>query len=217
MKVVLVAFGAVVVACGGPADDDSSRSGPGANDPSDAGAADAAAADPGTAPVCPGAGKPHIGIGGVDLRAHRVDGAAGLDRGRVKPFSAMAGELPRILGQAPASLNELSTVYGEVPDRWYGEPSGSAMGVYTLHRVAFDGCLTITASAATYAAAPVTATATTECTRWATKAWSRRPEQTEIDACVSLATTGTAGQPDTRRRWAAVCAAVASSAGFLTY
>jgi hypothetical protein len=169
------------------------------------------------APICPGAGRAYVGIGGADLRAGRVDREAGLDRGRVKPYSALPSELARVLGEAPASVGEVESAFGDVPDRWYVEPSGSAMGIYAAHRVAFDGCLTLTAAATAYGQAPTKATATTECTRWATRAWSRRPDQTEIDACVSFATEAAAGETDPRRRWAEVCAAIVSSAGFLTY
>jgi hypothetical protein len=87
---------------------------------------------------------------------------------------------------------------------------------HRLHRVAFDGCITVTATDAKYAAPPTAATAPGECAGWATKAWARRPLAEEVDACVTRALDA-AGETDPRRRWAAVCASVISAAGFLTY
>jgi hypothetical protein len=215
--VMLTAALVIAVGCSEEPADELGRSGGPGTDP-------ASGAPPGTdpaavppAPQCPGAGRPYLGIGGVDLRVSRVDAAAGTDRGRMKPYSSIGGELTRVVGVAPTSVPEIGAAQGETPRRWYLEPQGSAMAIYSSHRVAFDACLTMTATAPAYAAAPTAATAQAECARLATKAWSRRPLQEEVDVCVKLAVQDSASEPDVRRRWAATCAAVVSAAGFLTY
>ena len=51
----------------------------------------------------------------------------------------------------------------------------------------------------------------------ARKFWNKTPAPQEIQACVDVATTGAAKEPDARRKWAYACASVMTSAGFLTY
>jgi hypothetical protein len=168
-------------------------------------------------PKCTDVGKSYTGFGGSVLEAGRVDEVAGVDRSRVKPYSALESEYPRVLGNTPATLAGARTTFETAPVRWYVEPSASAVGLYTAYRIAFQGCLTATATPAQFATAPTAGTAQAECTSWAKKFWSRFPEQAEVDACVKVATTDTAAETDPKRRWAYTCASVLTAAGFMTF
>jgi hypothetical protein len=169
-------------------------------------------------PVCPGAGRAYVGIGGSDLKARRVDLAATVNRARVRPYAALVSDYERVVGSLPERpLETLANSFGETTPRWSIEPQQSAIGVYVAYVTAFDACLGMTASAETYAAAPTAASAATECTRLATKAWSRTPDEAEMNACVQLATVDSAAEPSARRRWASVCASIMTAAAALTY
>lgn len=154
---------------------------------------------------------------GSSLTANRVVSQAGIDRRRVKPYSALVTEYPRVLGAAPASLAGAGPTFGTPPARWYEEPASSAVELKSSLDIAFDGCLTFTASATKYATAPTSATATTECNAMARRFWSRTPTSAQVQSCVTAATTAAAAEPDPRRKWAYACTAVLSSTGFLTY
>jgi hypothetical protein len=171
----------------------------------------------GGTPVACTKGKSYIGFANTVLESDRIDAPAGTDRMRVKPYSTLTGEYPRVLGSTPNLLGTSGATFGQAPDRWYTEPRGGAVSVYTAYRIGFEGCLTYSATAPDYAAAPTTATATTACTAFAQKFWSRSPNPTEIAACVDTAMNGTATETDPRRRWAYTCASVLSAAGFLAY
>jgi hypothetical protein len=168
-------------------------------------------------PKCADVGKSYTGFAGTVLEAGRVDEVSGIDRSRVKPYSALQTEYPRVLGNTPANLAGSATTFETAPVRWYVEPSASAIGLYTAYRIAFQGCLTATATPAQYATAPTAGAAQTECANWAKKFWSRMPEQAEVDACVKVATADTASETDPKRRWAYTCASVLTAAGFMTY
>lgn len=170
----------------------------------------------GDAPRCD-MGKKYIGFAGTDLTADRVDGDIGDERARTKPFSAMANEYQRVLGNRPALLNGAAATFGIEPNRWLVEPKANAVSLYTSFRIAFQGCLTSVQSPAKYGTDPDAATAATECRDWATKFWSRTPLQPEVDACVKVATQDTAAETNSRRRWAYACASVLSASDFLTY
>lgn len=169
-------------------------------------------------------GKQYTGFAGTMLEAGRVDNDLGLERSRVKPYSALTGEYQRVLGNNPALIGQSATTFGQDPARWLNEPTSSAVTVYTAFRVAFQGCLTLTSAAATnqYDTLPSNSTAATECTNWARKFWSRDPVQAEVDACVQVAMVDTTREgmnmnPSANRRWAYACASVLSAAGFMTY
>lgn len=167
--------------------------------------------------------------------AKRWEEVSGVDRDRLKPYSALETEFPRVLGSMPKSLAGSKATLGEPVARWYQEPQASAIGIYTTYRVAFDGCLDLTDPAKNpkYATAPDATTAAAECSTWALKFWSRTPTPADIALCVKMATTDSAketveiaGGPDpvgtpkdttTARRWAYTCATVLTSAGFLAY
>lgn len=162
-------------------------------------------------------GKRYVGFAGTELEAGRVDNVPGIDRARLKPFSALGAEYRRVLGNTPALVSTMGSTFGQPPARWYVEPQASAITLYSAYRVAFQGCLTYTASPAKYASVPSSGTAATECAALAHGFWSRTATQEEIDACVKVATVDTAKETDPRRRWAYACASVLTAAGFLTY
>lgn len=162
-------------------------------------------------------GKSYSGFAGTELHAGRVDNDLGLERGRVKPFTALSGDYARVLGNTPALIAQSANTFAIIPDRWNEEARLSAVSIYQAYRIAFQGCLTATTTPAQYGSVPSNTTAETECRNWAKKFWSRDPVQAEVDACVKVAMVDTASQTDVRRRWSYVCASVLTSAGFLTF
>jgi hypothetical protein len=161
-------------------------------------------------------GYNYQGFGGMRLEVGRDEDSVGFDRDRVKPLSALRGEYARVLGTTPALLDSLSNTFGAVPPRWYVEPEANAVSLYSSMRVAFVGCLNVTATAE-YDAVPDFTNARTKCTAFARKFWSRDPSTEEVDSCVDLVNNKTAEEPQARRKWAYACASVLSSASFLTF
>lgn len=162
-------------------------------------------------------GYGYEGFGGTRLEAGREDEEVGFDRDRVKPYSALAGEYSRVLGRAaPALLGQLSSTFGQVPPRWYVEPSATAVSLYSSMRVAFVGCLDLT-NTADFDAMPDATNAPAKCTEFAKRFWSRSPDRDEVQACVDVLVTGTSRETAARRKWAYGCASVLSSAPFLTF
>ena len=161
--------------------------------------------------------REYLGFDSVPLHAGRVAAKIGVDRGRMKPFSALGAEYTRVLGNTPASLQGAAATFGQPPARWYEEPEANAVALQTAYSIAFDGCLTYTASGSEFASAPDATSAPKVCADMARKFWSKTPSTQEIEACASVATTGAATEPQARRKWAYACAAVLTSAGFLTY
>jgi len=170
-----------------------------------------------TAQACTEGGTTYVGFANTQLTADRPDGTVGGEHGRIKPFSALQGEYPRVIGATPATLAATGPTFGQPPARWYQEPEASAVSIFTAYSVAFDGCLTMTATDAKYAQAPDATSAAAACSSFARTFWSRTATPDEVKACVDVATTKTTAETDARRRWAYTCAAVMSSAGFLTY
>jgi hypothetical protein len=162
-------------------------------------------------------GKEFAGFDGKNLVADRLVANVGVDRGRFKPYDALAAEYKRVLGSTPASLAAAADTYGKPDPRWYDEPLAGGVVLQTSYSIAFDGCLTYTLAPADFAAAPTAATATTKCSEMARTFWSHTPSPDQITACVDMAVTGSATDTNPRRRWAYACASVLSSAGFLTY
>lgn len=162
-------------------------------------------------------GYGYEGFGGTRLEAGREDEEIGFDRDRVKPYSALAGEYSRVLGRAaPALLGQLSSTFGQVPPRWYVEPSATAVSLYSSMRVAFVGCLDLT-NTADFDVMPDATNAAAKCTDFAKRFWSRSPDTDEVQACVDVLVTGTTRETAARRKWAYGCASVLSSAPFLTF
>lgn len=197
-------------------------SGPGedpGNLPPDPGAVNDPGNNPGNnpGPMSCDPGRTYVGFDGLPLQAGRPDGDIGIDRGRIKPYSALAGEYTRTIGKAPASLAGKASSFTTMPNRWYVEPISSAVTLYASLELAFDGCLDLTAMPAEFATAPDATRAATQCAAWANTFWNRAATQADIDACVKVAVTDSASENDARRRWAYTCASVLSAAGFLTY
>lgn len=164
-------------------------------------------------------GKTYTGFAGTELTAGRIDGDIGPERARMKPFSALTGEFPRVLANNPAMLADpsVANTFSITPARWVAEPVASGVTVYTTYRIAFQGCLSVTAAPAQYKVIPSNTTAATECGDWARKFWSRTATQAEIDACVKVAMVDTMTETNATRRWAYTCASVMTAAGFTTY
>jgi len=180
-------------------------------------ASKAALTPPGLDPVVAPTERTYLGFDGVDLAASRVVAPAGTDRDRIKPYSALMGDYPRILGNAPGLLDTMAATFADPGPRWYQETKANAVSVYSAYRIAFEGCLTLTGSGATYAAAPTAASATAACTAWQTAFWSRVPATGEVSTCANFATQGTTTETNPRRQWAYTCAAVATAGQFLTF
>ena len=182
--------------------------GPGGSDPA-----------PPPAPKCAPdmRGKEYAGFDAQKLAADRIDEAIGVDRGRVKPYSALVGEYPRVLGSTPSSLQTAGGTLGESPARWYAEPKASAIGISVYFRVAFDGCLQYVGGVPALATTPTAASATVQCEAMQRKFWSRAPSPDDVNACATVAMVDTASEPAPQRRWAYACASVLSAAEFVTY
>jgi hypothetical protein len=162
-------------------------------------------------------GKTFAGFEGENLVADRVVANAGVDRGRFKPYDALATEYARVLGTTPASLAEAADTFGKPEPRWYDEPAVGGVVLQTAYKIAFDGCLTYTQGPAEFAAAPTAATADAQCAAMTRKFWSRTASPDQIAACSDVAVNGAAAETNPRRRWAYACASVLSAAGFMTY
>jgi hypothetical protein len=200
------------IACDGPADSLTGRRG------GDNGSGDQAApADDPSKVSCSTRGRPHVGFGNTDLVAGRIEAVQGADRSRLKPFSALKTEFSRVTGQTPGSLESVASTFGTPQERWHEEPIASGLTVATSFEVAFEACLGATRDAAEYAAKPTGESASRRCTSMARRFWSRLPSQRELDACVAVAVSDTAAEPDARRRWAYTCASLLSTSAFLTF
>ncbi|MBX3230114.1 MAG: hypothetical protein KIT84_25225 [Labilithrix sp.] len=191
------------------------------NDGDAPGAADTAATqeeqDPNDPALCKAKSRDYQSFDHSSLTEKRVVTRLGNDRGRVKPFSALQTEYARVLGAAPARLAGSGATFGQVPKNWYEEPHASAIALQTAYDIAFDGCLDYTKTDAAFAGAPDATSAPAQCGAMIRKFWSRVAAPQEVQACVDMATTGAAAEPDPRRKWAYACASVLSSAGFMTY
>ncbi len=211
----LVVAGIALVACGDDGDPlagGARTNAPGG--PNDPGGASSSGGPTDPAQCTPG--RAFTGMGGENL-VKRTVANAGVDRGRFKPYSALAGEFQRVLGNTPASLAGAADTYGKPDARWYDEPSVGSVVLQKTYSVAYDGCLTYTATAPEYASAPDAATATAQCAAMTRKFWSRTASPDAIAACADVAVSGTATVAEPRKRWAYACASVLTSAGFLTY
>lgn len=176
--------------------------------------------DPNASPTatCLDRAAKYTGFGKSALIDDRLDAVEGVDRQRFKPYTALTSEYPRVTGvNAPALLGQSGSTFGQPAARWYEEPEGSAVNLYTAFRIAFESCLTLTANDAKYATAPAEPAAGQECAAMARKFWSRSATPDDVKACVQVATVDSTTETDARRRWAYTCASVLTSAGFLTY
>lgn len=165
----------------------------------------------------PPAARSYLAFDGTHLEANRVNEGLGVNRVRQKPFDVLAGEYQRVIGVVPKELERSGGSFDVAPDRWFTEPSLSAVSLNAMFDLSFSGCLEYTQGSAEFESLPTTESATKTCTSLARKAWSRSATPEEIDTCVELALHGVEGESNPRRRWAYVCASVLSSSAFLTY
>lgn len=209
----MLAFGALVAACAEPADELSGRR---RNHPlgdDDDTSEETSSGDP-TKPGSCEVGTTHIGFANTDFVADRKLGALGENRRRVKPYSAMRTEIDRVLGVVPTALEQSSAAFGEIPARWYVEPTAGAVSLYTTYTLAFSACYA-SMNDATHEAAPTATTASSECQTLQRRAWLRSPTPAETQSCSELVLGLTSETP--RRRWAHACASIMTAAGFTTY
>ena len=162
-------------------------------------------------------GRTYKGFDGLALEATRINENVGINRVRIKPYSAMSVEYARVLGSVPASLATQSDSFTSSPARWYEEPQATGVGLATLYGVGFEGALAYAKSDAKFGQAPTAQSAPTECAAFMTKAWMRTPIPSEIQECVTFATTGLSKEAVAQRKWAYVFASVLSATRFITY
>jgi hypothetical protein len=162
-------------------------------------------------------GRSYTLFDGTKLEANRVNENIGVNQARLKPYAVLAGEYQRVLGLVPPSLASKGPSFDAPPARWYAEMQQSGVSMNALFDVTFEGCTAFTKTAAQYAAAPTTDTATTVCTSLMRTAWSRSPSPDEIGACTDLALNKLSTESDARLRWAYVCSSVLSASQFLTF
>lgn len=173
--------------------------------------------DPNT-PKCTDQGATYKGFADTNLVEGRVNAKIGVDRARMKPYSALRGEYERAIGVTPDSLEGAEASFGRPPERFAQEPRASAIQLYTAYRVGFDGCLGyVQKNESSFRAAPTAESAATQCRTMARKFWSRNATEDEVKACTEVALTDSASEPDAQRRWAYTCASLLSASGFLTY
>jgi hypothetical protein len=214
------AFMAVLAAACASEDADQLSGGANVAPPAPPGAAPGDPANPGgpgTVDPATCGGKEFKGFDGENLVRNRVVANIGVDRGRFKPYDALAAEYNRVLGNTPASLAAAGDTFGKPEARWYDEPAIGGVVLQTSFKIAFDGCLTYTQTPAEFGVAPTAATASTKCADMARSFWSRTASPDQITACSDVALTGAAKETDPRRRWAYACASVLNAAGFMTY
>jgi hypothetical protein len=175
--------------------------------------------DPGTQLECTQApqGRSYIGFDGKPLEAQRINENVGVNRARIKPYSAIAGELARALGAVPASFASQQEAFSPAPPRWYEEPQATGVGLAALYGVGFEGGLAVAKSDPKYGVAPDATSAQAECSAFMRKAWQRIPEQAEVAECVTFATTALGKETNPQRKWAYVFATILSTTRFLTY
>ena len=151
-------------------------------------------------------GRVYQGFGGQELTQDRREADVGLERARTKPFSALLTEYPRVLGNTPPLLAQSESTFGLTPARWFDKGEPNAVSLYQAYRIAFQGCLTLTAMPAKYTHAPTMDSATAECAAWAKKFWGRPALTPELDACANVIGVYATRETNVRRRWAHGCA-----------
>jgi uncharacterized repeat protein (TIGR01451 family) len=158
------------------------------------------------------------------LDRDRLDLQAGDDRLRVKPYDALVGDFQRLLLSQPAVIKGQYATFDAYayaatnPPRWYQEQQLSAISLYRAFLSAYQACLTLTSTDPKYQAAPDPqnqATALQECRSWQTRFWSATPSTAQTQACADYAVSADNDSTQPREKWAATCATVAASTGFL--
>lgn len=162
--------------------------------------------------------KSYKGFGGTELVIGRVTEVPEQgDRYRIKPYSTLEKEFQRVTANVPKSLVANAATFAAAADRWYTEPQGGAVTLFTLYRIAYDAALTYVATDAKWSVAPTESTAKVECQLFARVAWNREPSDLEIQACKQIAVVDTATETDPKMRWAYALASVLNATGFIAY
>lgn len=161
--------------------------------------------------------RTYIGFARTPLEGGRPEIAAGADRVRLKPFTALATEYARALDLASFDTRAYAATFGRPPARWFAEPAASANTIYAAFALAYGACTQHTATPAIYADAPTVTSAGLACRDFARRAWHREATDEETAACVTYAVEQTNSADAPRKRWAYSCAAVLSASGFLAF
>jgi len=167
-------------------------------------------------PVCETT-RSYTGFGSRTLENDRPAIAAGSDRVRVKPFTALAAEYAAALGLTTFNTQAYAATFGRPPARWYIEPAASANTIYAAFALAYDACTQHTATDPQYAAVPEPTLADMICRERARRSWHREATDDEAATCATYAVNQTNPADAPRKRWAYACAAVVSASGFLAY
>ena len=146
-------------------------------------------------------GIPHPGFAAFDFVSDRKPGLIGENRRRVKPYTALNSEFTRALGAAPKDLTTSAAAYGDVPARWFSEPTSGAVSLFTTYNLAFTACYDNNTIQ--------------DCAQLQRKIWQRTATPDETKACTDF--VAGLSEPDPKRKWAHACASIMSSAGFTTY
>ncbi len=162
-------------------------------------------------------GRTYQGFGGQELTLDRKETDVGLERARTKPFAALQSEYVRVLGNTPELLAQSESTFGLTPARWYPKTDPNAVSLYQAYRIAFQGCLTVTAAPSQYAQTPTIEGARAECSAWAKKFWGRTAMGPELEACANVIGIYSTSETNVRRRWAHGCASVLTASDFLTF
>jgi len=167
-------------------------------------------------PVCEPT-RTYLGFGGAALEASRPAIAAGSDRVRLKPFTALATEYAKALGLASFDTKAYAATFGRPPARWFDEPEASANTVYAAFALAYEACTQHTLAPVEFGDAPSATSAGLACREFVRRAWHREATDDEATACVTYTVDQTIPSDPARKRWAYSCAAVLSASGFLAY
>lgn len=169
-------------------------------------------------------GRSYQGFAGEALDGDRLPLAAGQDLARLRD----GDDLPNVLDSrgigapVPSSVKQ---TFGVVPERWHQNSQASFASVYAAYALAFQGCLTKVKNPVNYhpfahadfRASPTAESAGRQCQVMAKLLWKRELSPEELPVCVEIALETPSLESDVKRQWAALCASVGASAGFLLF
>ncbi len=169
-------------------------------------------------------GRSYQGFGGEALDADRLPLAAGQDVARLRDGDDLSHVLESrgIAAPVPGSVKQ---TFGIVPERWHENTQASFASVYAAYSLAFQGCLGRVKDPrnyhpfghADYATSPNATSAPRQCQVMGKLIWKRELSSEELAVCVELALETPSLESDVKRQWAALCASLGASAGFLLF
>lgn len=169
-------------------------------------------------------GRSYRGFGGEALDGDRLPLAAGQDVARLRDGDDLFTVLESrgIGAPVPGSVKQ---TFGLVPERWHENSQASFASVYAAYSLAFQGCLTKVKDPRNYhpfghadfATSPNATSAPRQCQVMGKLLWRRELSTEELAACVEIALETPSLETDVKRQWAALCASVGASAGFLLF